>query len=241
MQWKDVYSREIYGQLIDEMKTGSYAHCDRLPTENDLAHALGISRTQVRDILSVLEREGYITRRHGIGTIINRHVLRVTSRMDTEVEFLDMIRQNGFTPEVTQVQVCELSAEERIAQWLRIPAGSPVLLVTRLCTADGKPAIYCQDYLEKAIIRKDYTAEDLRVPIFRFLQAFCGIHYYMDLASLHPVVADETLSGLMSLPVGSPLLHIEETDYDIDGRPFLYSRQYFVDQYFDHTILRKRL
>ena len=71
-------SKTIRLQLLADMKEGAYAHCERLPRESVLAEKLGISRTQLRDILASLEREGFITRRHGVGTIINRHVLEAT-------------------------------------------------------------------------------------------------------------------------------------------------------------------
>ena len=88
-------SKTIRAQLLASMKSGEYASSERLPRESVLSERLGISRTQLRDILASLEREGFITRRHGVGTIINRHVLNVQTRMDIEVEFLDMIRQSG--------------------------------------------------------------------------------------------------------------------------------------------------
>mgnify|MGYP000779297461 CR=1 FL=1 len=91
-------SKSIRAQLLTAMQVGEYAHCDRLPRESVLSEMLGISRTQLRDILASLDREGFITRRHGVGTIINRHVLGAPARMDIEVEFLDMIRQSGHTP-----------------------------------------------------------------------------------------------------------------------------------------------
>ena len=69
-------SRTIRQYLLQAMQTGEYAHSDRLPRESVLAEKLGISRTQLRDILASLEREGFITRRHGVGTLINRHVLQ---------------------------------------------------------------------------------------------------------------------------------------------------------------------
>ena len=85
MEKKD--ARNFKLKLLDEMKNGRFAQCDRLPRETELAELLGISRTQLRDTLSELEREGYITRRHGVGTCINRHVLAVKNRMDIEAEF----------------------------------------------------------------------------------------------------------------------------------------------------------
>ena len=63
----------------------------------------------------------------------------------------------------------------------------------------------------------------------------------MDLTELHPVVADETLAGILKVDVGTPLLNMEETDYDIDGNPLFYSRQFFVDGAIKHTVMRKKI
>ena len=235
-------SRTIRAQLLSALRDGEYANCDRLPRESVLSEMLGISRTQLRDILASLEREGFITRRHGVGTLINRYVLEAHARMDIEVEFLEMIRRSGFTPDVAFVQVSEGLADERVAAQLRIEEGAPVIHVARLCTADGKPAIYCEDIFDKSMIReKSYTLKDLKLPIFDFLQQFCGVSVYLDLTDLKPIVADATLAELLQVPAGAPLLQMDEVDYDIDGTPVFCSREYFVDGIFRHTVLRKKL
>jgi len=234
-------SKAIRTQLLSSMSTGEYSTCERLPRESVLAEKLGISRTQLRDILASLEREGFITRRHGVGTIINRHVLNAHTRMDIEVEFLDMIRQSGYAPAVASVQVSEGTADAKISSQLNIPEGTPIIRVARLCTADGKPAIYCEDVVEKALIKGTYTTKDLTLPIFHFLQKFCDIYPYLDLTDLKPVVADNTLAAILQVPVGAPLLHMDEVDFDIDGKPVFCSSEYFVDGIFRHTVLRKKL
>ena len=114
MKYKD--SNDICHELLQEMKIGKYAHCDRLPRETELAEHFGISRTRLRDTLALLEQEGVITRRHGVGTIINRHVLQVTNRMDMEVEFLDMFHILGNNAESRMEHLDDgvhLSAEGR--------------------------------------------------------------------------------------------------------------------------------
>ena len=228
-------------QLLASMTEGEYAQCERLPRESVLSEKLGISRTQLRDILAALEREGFITRRHGVGTIINHYVLNARTRMDIEVEFLDMIRQSGCSPAVSSVQVSESFADEKTAVQLQIAEGDPVIRVSRLCTADGKPAIYCEDLIPKALVKREYTLSDLRLPIFHFLQQFCGVSAYLDLTDLKPIVADAALSELLQIPVGAPLLHMDEVDYDIDGNPVFCSKEFFVDGSFRHTVLRKKL
>ena len=59
--------------------------------------------------------------------------------------------------------------------------------------------------------------------------------------TLRPLAADAALSELLAVPVGSPLLFMDEVDYDIDGRPVFCSQEYFVDGLVRHTVLRKKL
>lgn len=241
MSSQPTQSKTIRAQLLSAMKDGEFASCQRLPRESVLAESLGISRTQLRDILASLEREGFITRRHGVGTIINRHVLGVQTRMDIEVEFLDMIRQNGHEAAVASVRVSDGTADAKIAAQLQIPEGTPIIRVSRLCTADGKPAIYCEDVIEKALAQGNYTIKDLKLPIFHFLQQFCGVNPYLDLTDLRPTVADAALAEIFQVPMGTPLLNMDEVDFDIDGKPVFCSNEYFVDGIFKLTVMRKKL
>ena len=132
-------SRTIRQYLLQAMQTGEYSHGSRLPRESVLAEKLGISRTQLRDILASLEREGFIPRRHGVGTLINRYVFNVPTRMDIEVEFSDMIRQSGRQPRVDYVHVMEDTASEKIAAQLHLASGDPIVRVSRLVSADSIP------------------------------------------------------------------------------------------------------
>ena len=222
-------AKTIRLQLLSDMKEGIYANCERLPRESVLSEKLGISRTQLRDILASLEREGFITRRHGVGTIINRHVLEATARMDIEVEFLDMIRQSGYQAEVAYVRVSDGVADAKIAGQLNMEEGDPIIRVARLCTADGRPAIYCEDMVNKALVRGNYTIQDLKLPIFHFLQRFCGIYPYLDLTDLKPITADAALAETLQVNIGAPVLFMDEVDFDIDGKPVFCSQEYFAD------------
>lgn len=233
-------NKEIRQLLRKEMETGVFSKEERLPRETVLAEKLGISRTQLRDALSDLEREGFITRRHGVGTVINHHVLDVKNRMDIETEFLDIIRQNGFEPSIAFLEVSEGVAGEKVACKLNITKDTPVIIIRLLCNADQKPAIYSEDVLEKRLVKEDYKTQDFQVIIFQFLKKFCDVEAYMDLTELHAVVADENIAKLFQIPEGSPLLNMEEVDYDIEGKPIFYSNQYFVEGYFRHTVLRKK-
>lgn len=241
MDHQPAQSKTIRTQLLAAMREGEFSGCERLPRESVLAERLGISRTQLRDILASLEREGFITRRHGVGTIINRHVLNVQTRMDIELEFLDMIAQSGHTGAVAFVRVSDGTADEELAQRLNLPVGAPVLRVARLCTADGKPAIYCEDVVDRALVREGYSIRDLKLPIFHFLRRFCGVSPYMDLTDVRPAAADPALAEIFSVPIGTPLLQMDEVDFDIDGRPVFCSKEYFIDGIFKLTVMRKKL
>ncbi len=240
-EFKDIYAKDAHAQLLADMRTGAYANASQLPRESELAKAMGISRTQLRDILAVLECEGFITRRHGVGTLINRHVLELPVRMDMEQEFMDMIHAGGYTPSVAFVTSSESPATAEEAKHLALPEGTPLLRVNKLCAADKNPAIYCEDMFDASLLLNPATDRNLRAPVFQLLQEKCRLNCFMDIARLLPVVADEKIAEILKIAPGTPLMYIEEVDYDVDGNPILFSRQYFVNDYFRYNILRKRL
>ena len=61
-QVQAVLSRLI---LIEDLQEGQ-----QLPSERQLAAALGVSHTVVREALGILAREGIITKRHGLGNFV---------------------------------------------------------------------------------------------------------------------------------------------------------------------------
>ena len=121
----NLLSEEITQRLLHEIREGCYANCRKLPPELTLAKEMGVSRTLIRDCLSALEREGFISRKHGVGTIVNPHILNATTRMDLEKEFLEMVSDAGYVSDMKIERIDKIPAEKEVAARLHIEEGDP--------------------------------------------------------------------------------------------------------------------
>ena len=144
-----VISDRIVSALLEELRTGRYAQTDRLPAEVDLAAELGVSRTVIRDALSEMERAGYIERVRGIGTVVNRSVLNLRSRLDQKLEYYPLIRSFGSYPHADGIQIYPVRAGEELARDLAIEPGDDVICIKKRILADTTPVIYSIDYLPR--------------------------------------------------------------------------------------------
>lgn len=243
MASKTIALSKIYTQkILEEIKDGIYANSTRLPSETEIAEYFNISRTLVRDCLSKIEREGFISRKHGVGTIVNKHVLEIKTRIDLEQEFLEMVRTTNRNPSLIFVVHGKTIADEEISKNLKIKVGESILFSERLVAADGEPAIYCIDYIsEKCVRDKNYDINILDEPIFIFLEKYCNTEVFMDLSEIKAIIADIKLSDIFHIEVGKPILFMNEVGYSLYGQPVLYSKEYYKEGMFNHTILRKKI
>lgn len=234
-------SEWVSHKLLHELKEGIYRDAVKIPPEVEIAETLGVSRTILRDALSKLEQEGFISRRQGRGTMVNRHVLSVATRMDIEEEFLSMIKTAGKKPQTESCEAKIISAPAETADALKIQTGAPIYQVTRLISADGIPAIYCIDYFPVFLISETEYDEKVLTgePIFNFLQKFCNVTPYMDLTEVRAISAGSDIAEKLGVPVSSPVLFMNEVDYDFQGNPVLNSLEYYRDGVLHHTVLRK--
>lgn len=235
-------TEQLTMRLLQELRNGCYQGCNRLPPEQDISNFFGVSRTVVRDALSTLEREGFIGRKRGVGTVINQHVLSVKTRIDMEEEFLDMIRDIGKTPSTKLIDIQECPADEQTAKQLWIPEGETVLAISRLICADEVPAIFCRDYIAKRRISDPhYDINVLENPIFDFIRKYCNGEVYMDVSEVRAVAATREIAKLLNVALAEPLLNITDVGYTFYGEPVLTSSEFYVDGIFHHTILRKKI
>lgn len=68
-------SHQVLAQLKDGINDGTFPVGEKLPSENTLAEAFGVSRVPVREALGILEVSGIISSRQGGGHRVEQHSL----------------------------------------------------------------------------------------------------------------------------------------------------------------------
>ncbi len=236
-----VMSDRVVRSLLEELRTGRFAQAERLPAEVELAAAMNVSRTVIRDAMSELEREGYIERVRGIGTVVNRNVLRLRSRIDQKLEYYPLIRNFGSYPHADSIQIYPIAADADMAANLAVDPGSELVCIRKRILADTQPVIYSIDYLPKALFgNRDYTRLDLTPSVFEVLEKECGQQPASNVAHIKASIGDDSIRSAMRLPAGDAMLLLDEICYNRLCRPIMRSYSYYTN-FFDFAILRKML
>ena len=236
-----VISDRVVASLLEELTNGRYAQADRLPAEVDLATELGVSRTVIRDALSEMERAGYVERVRGIGTVVNRAVLGLRSRLDQKLEYYPLIRSFGSYPHADGIQVMLLRAGEEMAHALALEVGDEVICIKKRILADTTPVIYSIDYLPRSLFgNRDYTRIDLTGDIFEILEQEWHQQISSNVAHLKASCGDEAIRAAMRLAPGEAMLLLDEVCFNRLCRPVMRSLSYYTN-FFDFSILRKLL
>lgn len=233
-------SLKVRKVLLKILREGQYEKVGRLPAEELLAKKLGVSRGVLRDVLATLEAEGFITRRRGIGTVINKHVLDIKTRLDVEKDFLELVQDAGYEAVVDYANAYWIDIGRDLSSKLEVPVGSKALAIEKRITADGVPAIFMVDYIpEEIFVSKKYSLEELKIPIFRFLKKKCKVRVEIVLMEVKACLSSPEIAEKLGLKEGQPVLLIPELAYTLEQKPVLCSEVYYRDGLFNLTLLRK--
>ena len=237
----ELRSQHTAARLLEELENGRYSGAAQLPSELELASDLGVSRTVVRDALSELERDGYLERVRGIGTVVNRTVLNLRSRLDQKLEYYPLIRSFGSYPHADGIQIYPTRAGEELARDLAIEPGDDVICIKKRILADTTPVIYSIDYLPRALFgSRDFTRIDLSGDVFEVLERECRQQVASNVAHLKASCGDESIRAAMRLAPGEAMLLLDEICYNRLCHPVMRSLSYYTN-FFDFSILRKLL
>lgn len=63
---------EVGQSLRERIESGRYRQGESIPTEMELMREYGVARSTVRQAIAVLEQQGYVARRRGVGTFVQQ-------------------------------------------------------------------------------------------------------------------------------------------------------------------------
>ncbi len=122
--------RQIQRALEDDIRRGTVAPGERLPTESDLAKRFGVHRNTIRRAIDRLRQKNLIRVEQGSGTFVQeRSVVYAVSRRS---RLTTVLKNNRNSPSREILSSHDSTADESTGAALSLPVGFPVLHIETL-------------------------------------------------------------------------------------------------------------
>ncbi|MCI8650565.1 MAG: GntR family transcriptional regulator [Anaerotruncus sp.] len=212
---------------------------ERLPSETEFAQALGISRNTVREAIRVLEQEGVVYSRHGVGTFVLKKHGQFTSNISAFSSISTVIRNHGYQPGTRSVTTWTFPADHEMAANLEIPEGTSVLAVERVRTADGDPVILVRDYLTEQPEMEQLYHTQKEESFLDFLKKNYRTEIGYADCVIRAAVSDTDCMKKLELQEPTALIRLSQYHYSTSGEKVFYSDSYFISSKFNFNIIRQ--
>ncbi len=220
-----------YRQLVDILRSkilkGEIAPGERIPSEEDLIAAYGLSRGTVRKAVAQLEIERLIETEHGVGSFV-----RAMHPNAVPFNFLTPPDPVGAVVRYEVLAQEAIPAPPAIAEKLKIAAGTAIIHIVRRKRVDDLAVSYSERYLPESILPSLLLADLTQVG---------SIHSLLVAASEYPLLraeieveahlmnADEAV--LLEAAPGEAAILINRLTYTAPARPAVLYAGLFRSQY----------
>lgn len=227
----------LASELRARIRAGEWSPGDRIPSEPELARKRTVSRSSMRAAITLLEEEGYVSRKHGSGTYIT-HRPALRNDLGRNFGVSTQIASTGSEPGTVEERAGVEPAPAFVAAALGLEEGDPVSTLSRVRTANGRRVVDMTDWC-----RTDHLdPEDLPAigdgSIYAALSER-GLAVEHGVADLSPRNADGDIAARLHVPTGTLLLTIDQVDRTADGVAVLVSREHHLADAFAFTLLRR--
>jgi len=220
-----VQAEQAIRELISGRRLGPGA---RLPSEQEMARLLGISRPTVREALRKLELTGMVRRVHGLGTLVTAVNNEVAAGLEILESLDSQARREGWTCRTVELSLtaCTLSAD--VAGRLGRDAGAPATWIQRVKTRDGRPIALMESTVPEDVLAHGDVQARFRTSIIDMFREHQSPAVDFALARVRVGAATADVAKKLKAAVGTPLLLLEEVFVSPFGDHLCFNVNYFV-------------
>lgn len=188
-----------------------------LPSENDLAEALGVSRITIKRAFDELAASGLVRRRRGHGT----EVLRGPAQRPVLASVDGLVENSLVMGRDTEVELLEFAyvpADEAVAEALDVAPGALVQKAVRVRRELGEPFSRITTWIPEAVGRGFGRGDLITTPLVALLER-AGVRLSSAEQAIGAENADAAAALALGVAPGAALLRVERLSRDQRGTP----------------------
>ncbi len=209
-------ARQVYLVLRDRILNGAFASGARLPNENDLAEAHGVSRVTVRRALAELEQERLIERRPSAGT----RVIYEPSSSPIIADIAGVLTNLAEMGRHTNVKLLDfgyVAGSAPLTKVLGLTDGSELQRSVRVRSIVRDPFSYLTTHVPAEIGRTFSRTELASQPMLKLLER-AGAKVEHATQRIGAGLATPAVAKALGVSTGSPLIELVRVVFDRTGR-----------------------
>jgi len=224
---------QIAQTLRERIASSGQGPGERLGNQRSLAREFGVTLMTLRQALDLLERDGLIARRHGLGTFVARpaidyDILQLRALAgdlsalgeDVATRFL----RSRFEP-----------ADRRVAEALGLVEPAEVFVLERLRLVDGEPVSFQASYLPAALGAEVSRADLAVTPLRQVLTFKLGIEITAAREIVSAVPLDRRAARELGCRPGIAAFRSDRVSVGAAGTPIVYDRVFIPGDRFRIT------
>jgi GntR family transcriptional regulator len=215
----------IASWLLGRIGAGKVRPDDKLPPEEELAAALGVSRMTLRQALGSLEARGYIERRRGRsgGNFVREPKIEVD--LSGLPGFTELMRRANLRAGARIVRAGIVAAPAEVASGLELGRRSEVIEVVRVRSARRVPLALEETYLP-AHLFPGFLDRNLAGSLYGLMRQHYDLSPHNAKEWLEPEISTVEHAGLLEVEPGSALMLVTRQASTAAGVPveFAYDR-----------------
>lgn len=234
-------SDNVKKHLLNYIKSMSIKNGTKLPSENEIAQNLSVSRVTIRRALDDLEKEGIVFRIHGRGTFVNPEALQIKANLIPGLEFSKLIEASGYKSRFEIIRFETIPADEKTANILQIEIATPIYVIEKLYYADNHPAIVSIDRFPHSLLEDSIHLENsLNQSIFDILRLKGGKVIARDKIEIESMTTKimKNFSLCANKIENESVLVFHGINYDQDNHPIIYDTEFYNTNFIRFNLLR---
>jgi len=225
---------EELGKIIADTAPG-----ERLLTEPILAKQLNVSRATLREAMRTFETQGLIYRHQGSGTFVIHPAHVIDSGLEVLESIETLSKRIGLEVSTGEIKIDHQPANEEYAKALSIDINAPVVNVSRVIQAEGRPVAYLIDIVPDDVFPLEELNQGFTGSMLDFLLQRGVPGLISSRCEINAVQAQSDVAKALRIQRGDVLLRFVAYLYSTNGRVVDYSFSYFLPGYFNFHVIRR--
>lgn len=236
----------LYEQLKDiiehKIHTKEYKVNEQIPSERELGETYNVSRVTVRQAIALAEKEGLVSKVHGVGTFVAKP--KIKQELDEITDFASTATQLGVNAKTKLIESNLMTSDFKLAKLLGTNVMDNLLNIQLIGYSGDLPIVVYKTYFPYELGRrveekvKEASADNIPFSTLDIYKQFADVNPTHVEQTFESVNASEDLSKYLKVSDKFPLLRVSSIIYE-GNSPLEFKEAYYRGDKYRFFITRK--